>query len=548
MSFNIKNESKVCQLHHRSKHNNNVNVVCELSEKIGSPQFENGEWMVPSDVVGLNGKKPKVVKLRFHPSVSHMSSGDAALHQAACQSALKVCFPVANKIIQYCFQYLDLLLEESVWTRKSDQEDQLFGKQLDKIVELLVEMDKVLEIDVSKVGLTFLHNELFDEFVKLISCKSISSHLHTVISEDDAHQSAEIIFEKDGRSRKLISLDFDAGYLKSSESGLDCVFEVTKSCFTWVLPRVDEDEDNSPPNVSQKLDCFIWVDGIKLDMPVYSPCATVFHYLDKLTSSLASLSACPTSPNANGVLQKVSNTLVSEAIVGLDKSEAPHLHKFILNITQAPLMITTDFDHESLDIYSDSETKLTISPTDSVDSGVSLSSPTRQCSFDDDDDDGDDELSATSPVMRSRSRSESCSSLKGILKWPRRAAPISRFGVKPHLMRSYSECHHDDAAYHPVMPFRFSEDDEDAFHEEDDDSSDCCVLPAAPRKKSVSFSERIEQTRLFNSNTSIESQRRKNLKKTEKKKKRENSLASSIESIHEEVAGRVSPGTRHQTV
>lgn len=73
------------------------------------------------------------------------------------------------------------------------------------------------------------------------------------------------------------------------------------------------------------------------------------------------------------------------------------------------------------------------------------------------------------------------------------------------------------------------------FTETDDSSSDCCVLPAAPRKKSVSFSERIEQTRLFNSNTSINAQKRKNLKKNEKKKKRENSLASSIESIHEEV-------------
>lgn len=486
--------------------------------------------MVPNDVTGLNSKKPKVVKVRFHPSVSQMSSGDAALHQAACQSALK---------------YLDLLLEESVWTRKSDQEDQLFGKQLDKIIELASEMDKVLDIDTSKVGLSFLHNEFFDEFVKLISCKSISSHLHTVISEDDAHQSAQIIFEKDGWSRKLICLDFDAGYLKSSESGHECVFDSSKTCCTWVLPRVEDDVDNSPPNVSQKIDCYIWVDGNKLEQPVYSPCASVFHHLDKLTLSLASFSVCPSSPTTNGVLQKVPQSLSADAIVGLDRTETPHLHKFLQNITAAPLMITTDFDHDSLDAYKDSECKLTISPTDSLDSGVSLNSPTRQSSFDDDD--GDDELSTISPTMRSRSRSESCSSLKGILKWPRRLAPMNRFAAKPHLMRSYSECHHDDT-FHPAMPLRFSEDDEDAFHEEDDDSSDCCVLPAAPRKKSVSFSERIVQTRLFNSSTSIESQRRKNLKKTEKKKKRENSLASSIESIHEESSGRISPGTRHQTV
>lgn len=529
MSFNIKNGSKVCQLHHRSKHNNVVNVMCELSEKIGSPLIENGEWVVPSDVTGLNSKKPKVVKVRFHPSVSQMSSGDAALHQAACQSALK---------------FLDLLLEESAWTRKSEQEDQLFGKQLDKIIELASELDKVLDIDTTRVGLSFLHSELFDEFVKLISCKSISSHLHTVISDDDAQQSAQIIFEKDGRSRKLISLDFDAGYLKSTGSGQECVFEASKTCYTWILPRFGDDVEHSPPNVSQKLECYMWVDGKKLEMPVYSPCASVFHHLDKLTASLASLSVCPSSP-INGPLQKVPQTLLTDAIVGLDKTETPHLHKFLQNITAAPLMITTDFDHESLDIYKDSESKLTISPTDSVDSGVSLSSPTRQCSFDDDD--GDDELSATSPAMRSRSRSESCSSLKGILKWPRRAGPMSRFVAKPHLMRSYSECHHDDT-FHPVMPLRFSEDDEDAFHEEDDDSSDCCVLPAAPRKKSVSFSERIEQTRLFNSNSSIESQKRKNMKKTEKKKKRENSIASSIESIYEETSGRISPGTRHETV
>lgn len=91
MSFNIENESVVCQLYHRTKHNNSVNVVCELSEKIGSPQLENGEWVVPNDVTGLNAKKSKVVKIRFHPSVSKLSSEGSALHQAACESALKVC-------------------------------------------------------------------------------------------------------------------------------------------------------------------------------------------------------------------------------------------------------------------------------------------------------------------------------------------------------------------------------------------------------------------------------------------------------------------------
>ncbi|EGT42438.1 hypothetical protein CAEBREN_02161 [Caenorhabditis brenneri] len=533
MSFNIENESIVCQLHHRSKHNNNVNVVCELSENIGSPQFENGGWVVPTDVIGLNGKKPKCVKIRFHPSVSQMSSeGDAALHQAACESA---------------FKYLDLLLEESDWTRKSGQDDHLYEKQLDQITEYLSEMDKVVEIETTKIGLSFLHNESFDELIKLISCKSISSHLHTIISneDDDAHQLVQIIFEKDGYSRQLISLELDAGYLNSSESGQECVFEISKSVFTWVLPRSDTDLENSPPNVPQKIDCYMWIDGNKAEMPVYSPCASVFHHLDKLTTSLNIYA----NGHTNGVLQKVSQPLAVDAIIGLDKSESAQLHKFIQTFTQTPLTIHTDWDNESLDMYMDTECKLTISPTESVDSGVSLTSPTRQASFDEDD--GDDELSATSPGIRTRSRSESCSSLKGILKWPRQVRP-NRFTPKPHLMRSYSECHHDD---HPfaqmMMPLRFSEDDEDAFHEEDDSSSDCCVLPAAPRKKSVSFSERIEQTRLFNSNTSINAQKRKNMKKSEKKKKRENSLASSIESIHEEVviqSGRISPATRHQTV
>uniref|UniRef100_A0A1I7U2U0 SH2 domain-containing protein n=1 Tax=Caenorhabditis tropicalis TaxID=1561998 RepID=A0A1I7U2U0_9PELO len=532
MSFNIENESIVCQLHHKSKPNNSVNVVCELSEKIGSPQFENGEWVVPSDVTGLNGKKPKVVKVRFHPTVSQMSSGDAALHQAACESALK---------------YLDLLLEESVWTRKSDQDDQIFGSQLDKIIAYLSDMDKVVEIETNRVGLSFLHNESFDELIKLISCKSISSHLHTIISEDDdAHQMAQIVFKRGKFSRPLISLEVDADYLKAQQSGEECVFEASKSCFTWVLSRTENDLEHSPPNVSQKLDCFMWIDGKKQEMPVYSPCATVFHHLDKLSTLI---NTCGSS-NGNGFLQKVPHTLAVDAIIGLDKSEAPHLHKFIQNITQAPLMIHTDFDNESLDTYQDSECKFKISPTDSVDSGVSLTSPTRQTSFEDDED--DDEFMSP-PGIRSRSRSESCSSLKGILKWPRPPTnPMSRFASKPHLMRSYSECHHDDVQFpQMMMPLRFSEDDEDAFHEEDDDSSsDSLVLPAAPRKKSVSFSERLQQTRLFNSNTSINAQKLKNLKKNEKKKKRENSLASSIESIHEEIqtTGRISPATRHQTV
>uniref|UniRef100_A0A8R1DMP5 Uncharacterized protein n=2 Tax=Caenorhabditis japonica TaxID=281687 RepID=A0A8R1DMP5_CAEJA len=272
--------------------------------------------------------------------------------------------------------------------------------------------------------------------------------------------------------------------------------------------------------------------------PVYSPCASVFHHLDKLSTSLTNIS----SPTSNGVLQRVPHSLAIDVIIGLDKNEAPHLHKFIQNITQTPLTIHTEFDTESLDAYSDSECKLTISPTDSVDSGVSLSSPTRQTSFDDDD--ADDESSYSSPMFRIRSVSESCTGLKGILKWPARS--IGRQMSRFHLVRSYSECHQDDDISH-MLPLRYSEDDEDAFHEESS-SSDCCALPSAStRKKSVSFSERIEQTRLFNSNTSINSQKRKNLKKNEKKKKRENSLASSIESISEE-SGRVSPATRHQTV
>uniref|UniRef100_A0A8R1J0W0 Uncharacterized protein n=1 Tax=Caenorhabditis japonica TaxID=281687 RepID=A0A8R1J0W0_CAEJA len=252
MSFNIEHESLVCQLYHRTKHNSSVNVVCELSEEIGSPQFENEQWVVPCDITGLSAKKPKVVKIRLHPSVSQTSSsGDAALRQAACKSALK---------------YLDLLLEESVWSRRSGQDDYLFGKQIDKIVEILAEMDKVVEIDNSTIGLSFLHNENFDELLKITSCKTLSAHLLTVITEESDHQTADMMFEKDGRSRHLARLVLDPGYLKTSEASQECVFESSKSCFTWVLARSDDDVENSPPRVSQKLECFIWIDGEEQEM------------------------------------------------------------------------------------------------------------------------------------------------------------------------------------------------------------------------------------------------------------------------------------------
>ncbi|CAI2354138.1 unnamed protein product [Caenorhabditis sp. 36 PRJEB53466] len=508
MSFNIENESLVCQLHHKTKHNRSLNVVVELSAKIGSPLLENGEWVVPSEITGLKAKKSKVVKVRFSPLVSELSSIDAAVHRAACESAIK---------------HLDILLEESVWTRQSSQDEHPFGKQIGKMLEILEDMDKVVEIDNNKVHLSFLKNDYFDELLKLINCKSVSANLRTIIVDDGEQQTADVV-------------------LRVSENiGIrqECVFELSKTCFNWILTRCDEDLENSPPNVSQKLDCYMWIDGKEHEMPVYSPCASVFHHLDKLSTSLTTVSP----PVSNETLPKVPHALAVDAIVGLDKNEALCLHKFIQNIKQVPLTIHTDFDVESMDVYSDTETKLSGSPTESIDSGVSSLSSPRQSTFDEED---EDEESPAPLANRFRSWSESGSSLKGILKWPSTRRSTSRLLSSPHMIRSYSECHHDDSL--PMMPLRFSEDDEDAFHEEDS-SSDCCVLPAAPRKKSVSFSERIVQTRLFNSNTSIDAQKRKNLKKNEKKKKREGSLASSIESLHEESSsGRVSPAIRHQTV
>lgn len=238
-------------------------------------------------------------QIRFHPSVSKMSSEDAVLHRSACQSAIK---------------YLDLLLEESSWTRRTNQNDHLFGKQINKIAEILSEMDKVVEMDTAKLYLSFLRNENFDELLKLISCRSVAAHLRTIIADDGSQQSVDIIFEKEGVSRKLLSLIVDSGYLDKSESAQECVFDTSKSCFTWILTRSDEDLENSPPNVTQKLDCFILIDGKEHEMPVYSACASVFHHLDKLSTSLSAM-----SPSSNGVLQRVPQALAVDAIVGLDK-------------------------------------------------------------------------------------------------------------------------------------------------------------------------------------------------------------------------------------
>ncbi|KAK6019085.1 hypothetical protein OSTOST_15292, partial [Ostertagia ostertagi] len=78
-------------------------VAVDFDQLIGEPRRVPGVgWAVPCDVVGLDSKKAKSVKVRFHPSLAELSVVDRSITNAALRDALK---------------YLDALLEHSEWTR-----------------------------------------------------------------------------------------------------------------------------------------------------------------------------------------------------------------------------------------------------------------------------------------------------------------------------------------------------------------------------------------------------------------------------------------------
>ncbi|CAI5450856.1 unnamed protein product [Caenorhabditis angaria] len=510
--FKIENEAVLFQLFNKNKHNNTLNVICDFCEEIGAPFYDNSNniWVVPSDITGLNAKKSKCVKIRFHPSIEELSSKNREIHEIACKSSLK---------------YLDCLLEDSLWTRRGDQDNKLFESQLDKFTDILMETDKIVEFQNNTLTVVFLQNENFEELIKIAGCNSVKSHLVTEISNDENGQIAKISFEKDDFKRDLLKLYIDSDYLQTSQT--ECHFETSPTCLSWILKRQDKTPRDVPQKITQRLECSIFVNNVEMEMPIYSPCSSILNLSSKLSIAIG---VQPVSPNPNNIQQsliKVPNSLTNDVIIGLDKTEASHLTKYVAAITTTPLMVNCDFLANS---SSTDQTQLAWSPTDSIDSGVSLS-PTHSI----------DEPFYT-PTGRERSISECGMRLRGILKWPA-TGPYST-GHGRLFNRSYSECIPGDGSISPnyfggSQPF--FEDEEDLFHEDGED----CEVVAAPRKKSVSFSERIEK-RLFNSNSSIEAQKRKNQKKNEKKKKREERCASIDDDEMMIPAQRITQ--RHQTV
>ncbi|CAB3398866.1 unnamed protein product [Caenorhabditis bovis] len=488
--FKIQHDAIICQLHHKS--NATINVVCETSDEIAMPMFDNCQqtWVVPNDVVGLDSKKPKMLKIRFHPDVVELAASNADIHSAACASSL---------------QYLDVLLEDSEWTRRAEFDT--VGVQLDRLSQLFTNLDIYVDFKPNHLEITWIPGEDHDELVKLLTSKSVRASLLQRVVVDGPTTSVFMSFEKDANHRRnLLEITINnTGIIDDRATPTQCEIDTTATCVTWRIPERDDGDEfkKSPPRWSSLLDCTLHVNNQhRKPLQFISPYSTIANLYERLC---ATLHTSASSPIPTGSLSKVSANIEDHAIIALDKNEAPQLTKLIYMITSTPLVINTDIEIAT-------ETELTWSPTDSIDSGVSLS-PT---------------LSLDEPFLpmpRGRSASEcappsaagnhhTSTKLKGILKYP------MRFG---RFSRSVSECHHDDVAYH-ISPYfaidsHFSEDEEDsdAFHES---CAETTTPPPQRRKKCVSFSERIEK-RVFHSNTSIDAQKRKNQKKNEKRKRRD---------------------------
>ncbi|KAK6034443.1 hypothetical protein COOONC_28054, partial [Cooperia oncophora] len=81
----------VAQLNHQKIRNRIMPVAVDFDQLIGEPRRVPGiGWAVPCDVVGLDSKKAKSVKVRFHPSLVELSRADQSITSAALRDALKV--------------------------------------------------------------------------------------------------------------------------------------------------------------------------------------------------------------------------------------------------------------------------------------------------------------------------------------------------------------------------------------------------------------------------------------------------------------------------
>uniref|UniRef100_A0A1I7XNF8 Glutathione-specific gamma-glutamylcyclotransferase n=1 Tax=Heterorhabditis bacteriophora TaxID=37862 RepID=A0A1I7XNF8_HETBA len=87
--FVLEKSALLLTLNHQANRNRNMPVRVDFDSGVPAPQIVSGSWVVPCDVVGLESKKAKHIKIRFHPSLTDLCRSDRSLADAAHRDAIE---------------------------------------------------------------------------------------------------------------------------------------------------------------------------------------------------------------------------------------------------------------------------------------------------------------------------------------------------------------------------------------------------------------------------------------------------------------------------
>ncbi|CAD6186738.1 unnamed protein product [Caenorhabditis auriculariae] len=477
-TFTVEQGFHLFALHHKQKNNCQLEVVLELSAAVCEPQFRAGEWVVPCDVVGLDSKKAKVVKIRFHPSVEELSRGDKAVREAAFRDSLK---------------YIDDLLEDSVWTRKEIDVKDRFEEFVEKIATCLTTNRAELFLTDDRLELSWFCKcgenlspackSDYEALMGYMALKSYSHAISTHVYEEAEKTCAELRFGKNEKNRVLSKIFVSSGTL--SDGTFEEALQMNENVLKWTIPR-NVDNVKLPVNIQ----VFVGDGKTRKELIISKPQIDVTVLKTSLDASLSEQTRCKALKDSPRILSLIRppGGQDEEVIVEMTEPEEMPVLSRVLIAASEPLNVNCD-------VFS-SDTELASSPAESMDSGVSLSPLGSPCG----------KIYARDEYLRERSFSESiwCSNgLKGILKKPNRW---------DRLARSVSECH-DGNSSHEFLSRSPTFEATDEEEEKDE----------GRRKKRVSFSSTVQE-RKFRIGQCIGSQKKKNQKKKESRLRKEEKL------------------------
>ncbi|KJH50922.1 hypothetical protein DICVIV_02883 [Dictyocaulus viviparus] len=479
------------QLYHRKNRGRVMPVTVDFDQQIGLPRYIPGMgWTVPCDVVGLESKKAKLVKVRFHPSLEEQRYHDTTIVNSAIIDALK---------------YLDVLLENSEWSRNEvvdTCDHRVF--HIDRIVHFLSVRHPVLSVTCRSLdlnwslfsGLQCKNEELrksFSEARISLRISSISTNIVARVQQmsDCDGQKVDVVFEKLDVIKPLLRLYLpkDSSYIQSGI--LRGCWQLTKNenSLRLSLPRAKVESERLPFMVPNIVNIFVLDQEKEIPLIMENCQLRVAELRRRLDESLTAFQRSTSSQNTHSRALHVPG-------------QRPRFEHFL---SASPLNVICNSGHtESVDGFA-------TSPADSTDSGIVISPQSSPYMSDIQS----SPLYEYSEQSRSRIRPRSASEsvgwdgvvLKSILKKPQRT---------DRICRSISESQHShmDLTHLSLLIEPMAEIDESDNH------TDCEGTVLSQRKKRVSFSEKVQERR-FRSGQCILTAAKKNEKKRANKKKKE---------------------------